>query len=291
MELTTATPVEIDTRLADLFSKISDIAHTRNMAQARIQRIDDAEPGSYESLLPQNSPQERAKLAEEVERLEGEISTIMADGVAPINEEFWRRGGWTRYYQVDNTNGHVHKDQDCKTCFPDTRYEWLVEQSGMSAEDLVKMAGEEACTVCFDWAPVDVLKQKSRLEAPKRKAARLEREAKKAARDAAKAAKAITTPEGEELKVFKFHAREQQVVRRGVVVKVHPAHDVYDTLKTLHAARGWLTDYYFWNKGGAHPSYRPESLDDVLKAVAHKEGKDVETVRAEAKTRAYNRTK
>jgi hypothetical protein len=289
MKLTTATPVEIDSAIADAYGKIADLTGNRMRAERTIAIIDDIEPGSYASHLPQYSPASRAKLVQQVERFQAAINTVYTDELSPLDAEYYRRGTWTRYYLVDNTNGHVHKDQSCNTCFPSTKYAWLVEQSGMSAEDLVEMAGEDACTVCFPWAPVDQLKKKSRLEAPERKKARLEREAKKAAAAAKKAAKAITNPDGSPLKVFTGHYPERQVVRGGRVVKVHPAHDAYDTLETLYAARGWLTDYHFWNKGGAHPSYRPESLDDVLKAVAHKEGKDVETVRAEAKKRAERR--
>jgi hypothetical protein len=289
MNLTTATPVEIDTDLAGAYGRIADIQAKSARLGQRIRLIDEVEPGSYASKLPEYSPAARAKLVEEIECNRDAIDVINAEDVYPREAEYYRRGRWTRYYLVDNAGGHVHPDQSCSTCFPTTKYAWLVEQSGMSAEDLVKMAGEDACTVCFDWAPVSVLQQKSRLEAPERKKARLEREAKKAARDAAKAAKAITTPDGGALKVFTGHYPERQVVRQGVVVKVHPAHDAYDTIQTLHAARGWLADYYYYNKGGAHPSYRPESLDDVLKAVAHKEGKDVETVRTEAKKRASRR--
>jgi hypothetical protein len=288
MDLTTATPVEIDTALADAYGRIADLTGQQHRLSATVSRIDEVEPGSYQSMLPDYSPAARAKLVGEIDALQKRIWEILDAEVYPREAQYNDRR-WTRYYLVDNAGGHVHPDQSCSTCFPTTKYAWLVEQSGMSAEDLVKMAGEDACTVCFDWAPVSVLQQKSRLEAPERKKARLEREAKKAARDAAKAAKAITTPDGGALKVFTGHYPERQVVRQGVVVKVHPAHDAYDTLQTLHAARGWLTDYYYWNKGGAHPSYRPESLDDVLKAVAHKEGKDVETVRAEAKKRASRR--
>jgi hypothetical protein len=288
MDLTTATPVEIDTQLAAAYGKIAELTSQQHRLTATVSRIDEVEPGSYQSMLPAYSPKNRAKLVGEIAELQDRVQKILQAEVYPREAQHHDRR-WTRYYLVDNTNGHVHKDTRCATCFPTTVYAWLTEQSGMSAEDLVEMAGEKACTVCFPWAPVDTLKRKTHLEAPERKAARLEREAKKAEREAKKAAKAITTPEGAPLKVFKGHYPERQVMRGGVVVKVHPAHDAYDTLETLHAARGWLTDYYYWNKGGAHPSYRPESRDRVAKAVAHKEGKSVETVLAEAKKRADRR--
>lgn len=289
MDLATATPVEIDTELHALYGRIANLRSQSDRVEREIYRIDSVEPDTYTSMLPQYSAEHREKLAKEVARLDKEVMDIQVYEVSPLQVEFLRRGGWTRYYLVDNVNGHVHKGQDCATCFPTTQYEWLVEQSGLSAKELVSLAGEQACTVCFPWAPIDDLKKKTQLESVPKKAARLERECKKAEREAKKAAKAIANPDGSPLEVFTGHYPERQVVRGGKVVKVHPAHDAYNTLETLHAARGWLTDYFYWNKGGAHPSYRSESLDDVAKAVAHKEGKDVETVLAEAKKRADRR--
>lgn len=223
MDLTTATPVEIDTALADAYEKIANLTAARMRAEQGIARIDEIEPGSYNSRLPQYSPASRAKLVEEAKRLRHEIGVVYEVEVGPLDTEYYRRGTWPRYYLVDNAGGHVHPDQHCTTCFPSTKYAWLVEQSGMSAEDLVKMAGEDACTVCFDWAPVSVLQQKSRLEAPERKKARLEREAKKAAQEAAKAAKGITTPEGGKL----YRGKDN---------------DSWDVCKTLRVAEIAATD-------------------------------------------------
>jgi hypothetical protein len=286
MDLTTMTPVEIDTELAELYGKVADLNTKRHRAHQLLKLIEETEPGSYESKLPDRSPKRRAELHAEVVALQGEVDLLYYQEINPRELEWERRGRWTRYYLVDNTNGHVHKDQDCTTCFLDTRYAWLVEQSGMEAEELVKLAGEMACTVCFPWAPVDTLKQKSKLEAPERKAARLERERKKAEREAKKAAKAIANPDGSPLKVFTHHYPERKVMRGDKVVKVHPAHDGYDTLNTLHAARGWLADRFEGWRGdnGAH-----RDTNKVADAVAHKEGKTREQVIEEAKQRAARR--
>jgi hypothetical protein len=223
-DLAEMTPVEIDTAEYEAYVKAADIEAKRQRVQRFIDIIDETEPGSYYSKLPERSPERRAELVAEAEEFQAAYARVYVDEILPREAEWERRGRWTRYYLVDNTNGHVHKDQDCKTCFPDTRYSWLVEQSGMTAEDLVELAGEKACTVCFPWAPVDVLKQKTRLESQERKAARLEREAKKAAAAAKKAAKAITNPDGSPLKIFKNHYPERQVMRGGKIVKTVPAH-------------------------------------------------------------------
>jgi hypothetical protein len=222
VNLTTATPVEIDTALYAAYVKTADLTAQQQRARQLINVIDDTEPGSRDSRLPSRSPERRAELVGEIEALQERIQEILQGEIYPREAKYHSRR-WTRYYLVDNTNGHVHKDQDCKTCFPDTRYAWLVEHSGMTAEDLVELAGEKACTVCFPWAPADTLKRKSRLEAPERKAARLEREAEQARKAKEAADKNITTPEGEKLYAGKDH-------------------DSWDVCKTLRTAEIAATD-------------------------------------------------
>jgi hypothetical protein len=284
MDLTTATPVEIDTALLGAYGKIADLTSQQHRLTATVSRIDAAEPGSYQSMLPAYSPENRAKLVAEIDALQKRIWEILDAEVYPREAQYNDRR-WTRYYLVDNSNGHVHKDEHCDTCFPTTRYAWLVEQSGMSAEELVVLAGEKACTVCFPWAPVDILKQKTKLEAPERKAARLEREAKKAEREAKKAAKAIANPDGSPLEVFDWRVPERQrQTRNGLVTE--PAHDRFQTLATLAAARSWLADQYEAWRGnnGTH-----RNVNNVAEAIAHKEGKTAEVVIEEAKKRAARR--
>lgn len=211
MDITAATPAEIDTAISALYGKVAERQDARQRAALNIERIDSAKPGSYESMLPGYSPEHRAELLATVKRLDAEITGILERDIAPLDDEFDRRGGWTRYYLVTNTGGHVHSSEDCKTCYSTTRYAWLTEQSGMSAEDLVELAGEKACTECFDWAPVNTLKRKTRLEAPEAKAAREEREAKAAAKAKAAADKSISTPEGEKLYASKYNESYNEI--------------------------------------------------------------------------------
>jgi hypothetical protein len=285
MDLTTATPVEIDTALATAYGKTADLNSRAHRAHQLAKMLEETLPGTEETYVPERSKKRHVELFAEVRTLRGKVSNIYAEEINPREAEWERRGRWTRYYLVDNTNGHVHKDMHCGTCFPTTRYAWLVEQSGMSAEDLVELAGEKACTVCFPWAPVDVLKQKTRLEAPERKAARLEREAKKAAAAAKKAAKAIANPDGTPLEVFDWRVPERQrQTRKGLVTE--PAHDRFETIATLAAARSWLADQYdtWQGSGGTH-----RDVNKVAEAIAHKEGKTTEVVIDEAKKRAARR--
>lgn len=107
----------------------------------------------------------------------------------PYDEEWERRGRWTRAFLVNNSNGHVHRSMHCTTCFPTTQYHWVTEMSDHSEQEIVEKAGERACTVCYPSAPVEVLARPTQLFTPDEQAkakAREEREAKRREKDAAK---------------------------------------------------------------------------------------------------------
>lgn len=116
-------------------------------------------------------------------------------------DEFNRRGGWTRFWIVTNATGHIHSSMSCSTCFPTTQYAWLPDLSGMNDAQVVELAGKMACTNCFPDAPVETRNRPSQIEEPERKAAREEREAKAAAKAEKIALKAIANPDGSEIKL------------------------------------------------------------------------------------------
>lgn len=184
MDITTATPVEIDTEIARLNGIMQAAQARMEQAGTTINRIDALDPEDRD--LPWNS---QAKYDEAVAERDGaKVAYVTAlNSARPLTEEFTRRGGWTRFYLVTNAGGHIHWTTGCGTCFPTTEFAWLTECSGMEHADLVEEAGEKACTVCFPDAPVDTLRRASRIkyEAPEAKARREEREAKRAAAAAA----------------------------------------------------------------------------------------------------------
>jgi hypothetical protein len=118
--------------------------------------------------------------------------------ITPINTEFNARGGWTRFFITKGTNAHVHSSMSCTTCYPTTEFGWLTDHSGMDEEEIVELAGDEACTVCFSTAPVADRNapRQNRLETPDAKDARILRETTKAAKASKAAADAITSPDG-----------------------------------------------------------------------------------------------
>jgi hypothetical protein len=84
---------------------------------------------------------------------------------------------------------------DCNTCFPTTRYNWLVQYSNDDEKTIVEDAGQDACTICYPSAPADVLNRPSRIvtaDKIAKAAAKAERDAKKAAKLAKEKADAPT---------------------------------------------------------------------------------------------------
>lgn len=119
-------------------------------------------------------------------------------------EEVYAEYRWQRAYLVTNSNGHVHKATWCGTCFPTTKFEWLVSYSGSSEKEIVDDAGELACTVCYPTAPAEVLnrpsaivsKDRAQKEADKqaREAAKQQREEKRIAKSPTKSGAALRIP-------------------------------------------------------------------------------------------------
>lgn len=78
----------------------------------------------------------------------------------PLNAEWDRRGGWSRYFTVQQAGGHIHASMDCSTCNRGrfaTQFAWNPELSGTTeAQALASLGahGYTMCTVCFPSAPV-----------------------------------------------------------------------------------------------------------------------------------------
>ena len=144
MNIAAATPAEIDAKLNELgYAKAINEVRAEQYAGAAVRYAKNNSPlvASYTA----KSEEHAAKAAE------------LAEEMAPLEDEFRRRGGWTRAFLVSNTSGHVHKNMHCGTCFPSTQYAWMTEFSGMDEAEIVDAAGERACTVCYPTAPVEVL--------------------------------------------------------------------------------------------------------------------------------------
>jgi hypothetical protein len=188
--------------------------------------------------------------------------------------EFQRRGTWTRYYLVDNDNGHVHHNASHSACSrqPSTSHIWLTDQSGRPAGELVEDAGERGCTVCFPWAPVEHLARPSKFRTP----TELEKQTRAAEREKralAKRAKGITNPDGTPLRIRLAGYWETVTTARGA------------ELRALEIQ----FDGKFYRRALA--ASEQAAVDVIVTALAAKQQKDEGTVRADMAVRLIKKCK
>jgi hypothetical protein len=279
MDTTTASPVEIDTALAEIYGREAQALTRHEGLLDAFLRIERALGSgvTYYSQSDLEDAHDRAEAALEAAR-------VIELEAGPYDAEFYRRGGWTRAYLVLNNNGHVHRTQSCATTYLTTRWGWLPQLSGSSEADIIAAAGSDACTVCYPSAPVESLSRPrtvlhtTEVEA---QAARDAKAAAKAERDAKKAAKTLDPP----VKVFDFHVAERVIVERDGSKRTIPAHDRFETIETVHAAKSWLTDHFDrWSQ-----PKRDEDVQAVATALGEKLGTGANQQLVLAEVRALKR--
>ena len=305
-ELRSMTPPQVDEHFANVYDEEYRLGEKRYRAvqgvfpEAGAKKLYERRMWSMtfaEALLKvqefaRNKPQgSAAQVLREIAEVDRELADLAEGPQRELDREFTRRGGWTRAYLV--TDGHVHRSRQCSTCNNGefaTKFSWMIDYSGKSEEEIVAAAGDRACTVCYPSAPVargekvgpSLMFTPEEIE---RDQARQKAAEVKADRAAKKAAKAITDVDGSPLTAYRWTQKaHQKRMRDGRLVDV-PEREFSDTLETLHAARGWLTDQFEANRSdGGH-----RDVGKVVAAVAAKEGKTSETVVAEARERARKR--
>lgn len=99
--------------------------------------------------------------------------------------------GWSRYYHVTNTGGHIHTSTNCTSCFDTTVYGWRTDLSGLTPEEVVEREAYNACSVCMPIAPAVQQAARERHNAEQRAAKQDERQAKKNAKLVRAAERAI----------------------------------------------------------------------------------------------------
>jgi hypothetical protein len=156
---------------------------------------------------------------EAVERVEdksllGEVDHAEAEVASLDNAIFAAEAkytGWSRFFLVTSSTGHIHSSMRCDTCYNTTTYGWLPELSGLPEAHAVIAHGEVLCTHCFPSAPtskkISAAKAATLAWSPdrdeKRNKAHAACEAKEAAK-IAKAARALKSAESLAHKVNKL---------------------------------------------------------------------------------------
>lgn len=88
-------------------------------------------------------------LAEREER-ETAIQTAF-EAIETLEEEY---RGWSRFYLVTSSSGHIHSSRTCHTCRPSTTYGMRPDLSGKTEAEAVAKLGPGLCSRCFTSAPV-----------------------------------------------------------------------------------------------------------------------------------------
>lgn len=211
---------------------------------------------------------DRSYYADRVEKYKAEIAELLekqSEVVAEIRRLNSTYTGWTRAFLVVNSNGHIHKNRSCQTCFDTTQYYWLTELSGDTELEIANLAGEKACTICYADAPSAIFLQKSQLEHPDVAKARAEREAKKAEREAKRLKTGIWNADGTPLKVYESSWSRYK-----------------SEIKTERTADSIAVQHYLWlsderERDVVEMSKVQEALREIVAALAVKRGTDFDT--------------
>lgn len=181
MDLTTATPTQIDTYRATLYAEatsrhndIDTVADTLHRAandtrethkrNGRIYRgawnmcHDDAAREARRAL-PALANDRAARVRKAIVTYEAATTalTMIRGDIDNTVDEYNRRGGWTRAYLCLTPGGHVHASAYCSTLNngpTSSDVALLPQYSGQDEDTIVKDAGYRACTVCYPSAPV-----------------------------------------------------------------------------------------------------------------------------------------
>lgn len=147
LDLTTATPVEIDAVWLETV-----MAPRNALYRERYEFLKTAE--KYERG-GSNYAKTAASYRDRAEAL-GEKIKAFEPLEAPFLAEWKSRGGWSRAYLVPD--GHIHKTTACHSLYPTTLISWLPELSGHEEDEIVATAGAMACTFCYPSAPVEAIR-------------------------------------------------------------------------------------------------------------------------------------
>src|SRR5947209_13864841 len=130
MDIKTASPAAIDAELARIGGELAAQQRILNdaMRAQAAQKAGRIYPGTYNE----------AELRKSIARAADRMAELAAERF-PYEREFVDRGGWARYYLVDSSDGHVHRDASWSRCSrtPSTTHMWLTSESGRPPADVV----------------------------------------------------------------------------------------------------------------------------------------------------------
>jgi hypothetical protein len=131
------------------------LAKARELASARASENPDNFPDLVDLYAARRAEASAEKAVAGYDEALCDLYALRKDR-APLDAEWKRRGGWSRFFEVDANNGHVHSSMRCQTCNRNgkmTSFGWHPELSGLTEKDAVDALGPMLCTVCFPSAP------------------------------------------------------------------------------------------------------------------------------------------
>lgn len=205
--------------------------------------------------------------------IEGELAD-MAAHLDRLAAEFDRRGGWTRYYRVDNSNGHVHKATSCRETYVTTQWNWPTQLSGADSAGVVAAAGALTCLTCFPEVRGTIILDRpivpEQFETAEQRAERAKRDAENAVKRAAKIEKGVT-PDGSPLTI-ELGPNHLTGFGRYLEVKTARAAELrYVELAALAQTRKtWITD--------ADKAIAAQAAGELAAALAWKQGTTADAI-------------
>ena len=282
------TPPAIDEELAGYYGERREQERKMWALQAGIKDVETFKRvGKRWGYRTYNDPDaEIAKLTEKIVPLVGLIQEIDTYKIDPIAQEFKARGGWTRFFLVTSSGGgHVHKSMSCSSCNYRTNFIWLTKESGKNEAEIVEKAGDGACTICWNSAPVADKRnpRPNPYEDPQVTANRAEKKAAKDAKAAKELINGIRTPEGEELREAPDYKPDGSIQFRGQLIKTERSAEIkgVDHLNDLlwREFRQGSDPAYVNRVPSAYEIREEQTYMNIVNALASKRGQTVDEVR------------
>lgn len=162
MPKTKIDPKEHDTKLAALYFDLDEAQRYLNRARARVINSAGIKEhrfgkdtkrgwGSEDEYYPYDVAVERVKdksLLGEVDHAEAETASL-ENQIFNLEAQYT---GWSRFFLVTSSQGHIHSSMRCHTCYDTTTYGWLPELSGKTSGEAVDELGPALCSSCFPGA-------------------------------------------------------------------------------------------------------------------------------------------
>jgi hypothetical protein len=287
-------PVVIDTRINELRSQHAALASTRQYKSDTIHEI----AGDTRRQLPRDISARFASGAwqrtiEDVldidpatlnawdERRYTETVANYSDLTTRIDvvcaeitdlDAIYRAHHWSRFYLVTNVGGHIHRAENCGTCYPTTEFAWQTHLSGRTDAEALADLGPRLCSICFPGAPVEHTNGELH-------ATRQEREARAAERDTKRTAK-----QDKALAAALFEGEPERYIRNPDGIGSS------SRIATIAQAKAFIKGSYTWAigepAGYSHPSYPPAAVTAVAEALSARTGTPVADLLADAKKKA-----